>query len=53
MIKQITSIDGELAIKIKPEDNLKYGDIIILEKVESKKLRKKEVQNGKQSKRSI
>ena len=36
MIKQIKSIDGELAIKIDKTDKLKYGDIVNIEKIQKR-----------------
>ena len=51
MIKQISSINGELAIKIFPKDKLNYGDIIIMEKVESKKLKAERRNNDNRRRR--
>lgn len=33
MIKQIITIDGELAIRIKKEDKLKFGDLVSIDKI--------------------
>ena len=62
MIKQITSIDGELAIRIFPSDKLKYGESVEIRRrptYNRKKLPKskdmqtdikKELNNGKAKK---
>lgn len=39
MMKQVTTIDGELAIKLKKEDNLKFNDIVFIEKITKPKIK--------------